>query len=168
MLDPTPNLRKLADAELMRVELEARSLMRRTLFIGIALLIGAITLVMLSLGGFFALSKEFGPDIAAFIMAAVLGILCLLALYVALKGPSRERQLEMQLVEQNISTARDHVKNDVTRIEREIDKLSMGLLGLVKGGTSGGMPALTLLLGILAALSPVLRRYLAPFLKGGD
>lgn len=166
MLDPTPNLRKLADAELMRVELETRRLMRRTLFMGIALLIGAITLVMLSLGGFFALSKEFGSDIAAFIMAGGLGLLCLLALYLSLKKPSRESQLEMQLLAQNIETARDHVMNDVTRIEREIDKLSMGLLGLVKGSASGGMPALTLLLGILAALSPALRRYLAPLLKG--
>lgn len=165
MLDPTPNLRKLADAELMRIELETRRLIRRTLCVGASLVLAAIALVMFSLGGFYALTETYGPVIAAFIMAGGLALACLLALYFAFKSPGRAAKLEMQLAAQAIENARDHVKADASAIERELDRLSMGLLSLVRGQSGSGMPALTMLIGVLATLSPSLMRVLKHFFK---
>lgn len=165
MLDPTPNLRKLADAEMMRIELETRRLIRRTLCVGAALLLAAIALVMFSVGGFYALTETYGPVNAAFIMAGGLALACLLALYMAFKSPGRAAKLEMQLAAQAIENARDHVKADASAIERELDRLSMGLLGLVRGQSGGSMPALTMLIGLLATLSPGLMRLLTHFFK---
>ena len=59
---------------------------------------------------------------------------------------------------------RSEVKRDFDAIERTLNELSLGLLGIVKGST-GSLPLITIIVGALAAMSPVLRRFLMPFLR---
>ena len=47
MIDPTPKVRALAEAELYRAELEARRLARRLSLVGIAVFIALFAIVML-------------------------------------------------------------------------------------------------------------------------
>ncbi len=51
MIDPTPHVRKLAEAELYRAELEARRLARRLSLVGIAVFIALFAVTMLILAG---------------------------------------------------------------------------------------------------------------------
>lgn len=57
MIDPTPQVRKLAEAELFRAELEARRLARRLSLVGIAVFIAFFALVMLVIAGFLYLAE---------------------------------------------------------------------------------------------------------------
>jgi len=45
-----------------------------------------------------------------------------------------------------------------------LNDLTLGVLGLVKGG-SGSLPLLTIIVGAIAAMSPALRRFIMPFLR---
>jgi len=163
MFDPTPSVRRLAEAELKRAELQSRQLVSSLAFYGVAFLIGCIALVMLSLAGFFALDALYGAPIAALIVGAVLSVIAGIAFVMAARGPSRSHKLEMQLATQAIEHARNDIEKDFGKLERDIDRMTLGLLGFVKG--KGGTPLFTLLIGGLAAWSPMLRSFLLPFLR---
>lgn len=165
MLDPTPNMRRLAEAELQRAELEARRLARRAGWIGIGLLFAGLAITMLTLAGFLALSEVYGYTWAAAISGTALVLLALISLVIGnQKHQGRAAQLEMQLANRSVEDARREIRRDFDIIEKRLDELSMGLLGLFKGSTSN-LPILTLILGAVAALSPALRQIIMPFLK---
>lgn len=165
MLDPTPNMRRLAEAELLRAELEARRLARRVTWIGIGALLVALAIVMLVLAAYLALAEIYGPTWSAAIVGGALAILALAAILVGgHKQQGRAARLEMELANRAVDDARREIRRDFDLLEKRLDELSMGLLSLLKGSTAN-LPFLTLILGALAALSPALRRIIMPFLK---
>ncbi|MDP3327059.1 phage holin family protein [Parvibaculum sp.] len=164
MIDPTPHVRKLAEAELYRAELEARRLARRLSLVGIAVFIALFALIMLVIAGFLALSEIYGYPLGALITGGALVALAFIALLFAAKAPGRADKLELELANRSIAEARAEVKRDFDLVERTLNDMTMGLLGLVKGG-SGSLPLITIVIGALAALSPALRRFLMPFLR---
>lgn len=164
MIDPTPHVRKLAEAELYRAELEARRLARRLSLVGIAVFIALFALIMLVIAGFLALSEIYGYPLGALITGGALATLAFIALLFAAKAPGRADKLELELANRTIAEARAEVKRDFDLVERTLNDMTMGLLGLVKGG-SGSLPLITIVIGALAALSPALRRFLMPFLR---
>jgi len=74
MIDPTPQIRKLAEAELFRAELEARRLARKLSLVGIAVFIALFALTMLVIAGFLALSEIYGYPLGALITGGVLAV----------------------------------------------------------------------------------------------
>ena len=164
MIDPTPHVRKLAEAELYRAELEARRLARRLFLVGIAVFIALFALIMLVIAGFLALSEIYGYPLGALITGGALVALAFIALLFAAKAPGRADKLELELANRSIAEARAEVKRDFDLVERTLNDMTMGLLGIVKGG-SGSLPLITIVIGALAALSPALRRFLMPFLR---
>ena len=164
MIDPTPQVRKLAEAELYRAELEARRLARRLMLIGIAVFIAFFALVMLVISGFLYLSELYGYPLGALITGGVLVILSFIALAVAGRQPNRADKLELELANRAIAEARADVRREFDAIERTLNDLTLGILGLVKG-SSGSLPLVTIVSGAIAALSPALRRFLMPFLR---
>ena len=164
MIDPTPQVRKLAEAELYRAELEARRLARRLMLIGIAVFIAFFALVMLVISGFLYLSELYGYPLGALITGGVLVILSFIALAVAGRQPNRADKLELELANRAIAEARADVRREFDAIERTLNDLTLGILGLVKG-SSGSLPLITIVIGAIAALSPALRRFLMPFLR---
>ncbi len=164
MIDPTPQVRKLAEAELYRAELEARRLARRLSFIGIAVFIALFAVTMLVVAGFLYLSELYGYPLGALITGGVLTLLAFAALLLAARAPSRADRLELELANQAIASARADVKRDFDAIERTLNDLTLGVLGLVKGGT-GSLPLITIVVGAIAAMSPALRKFLMPFLR---
>jgi len=164
LIDPTPHVRKLAEAELYRAELEARRLARRLFLVGIAVFIALFALIMLVIAGFLALSEIYGYPLGALITGGALVALAFIALLFAAKAPGRADKLELELANRSIAEARAEVKRDFDLVERTLNDMTMGLLGIVKGG-SGSLPLITIVIGALAALSPALRRFLMPFLR---
>lgn len=164
MIDPTPNVRKLAEAELYRAELEARRLARRLSLVGIAVFIALFAVVMLIVAGFLYLSELYGYPLGALITGGVLTALAFLALIFAAKAPGRADKLELELANRTVEQARAEVKRDFDLIERTLNDLTLGVLGLVKGGT-GSLPIITIIVGAIAAMSPALRRFIMPFLR---
>ncbi|HCX66842.1 phage holin family protein [Parvibaculum sp.] len=164
MIDPTPNVRKLAEAELYRAELEARRLARRLSLVGIAIFIAIFAVTMLIVAGFLYLAELYGYPLGALITGGILTLLAFIALLFAAKAPGRADRLELELANQSIIQARAGVKRDFDVIERTLNDLTLGVLGLVKGG-SGSLPLLTIIVGAIAAMSPALRRFIMPFLR---
>lgn len=164
MLDPTPNVRKLAEAELYRAELEARRLARRLSLVGIAAFIALFAVTMLIVSGFLYLSELYGYPLGALITGGVLTVLALIALLLAAKAPGRADKLELELANRTVEQARAGVKRDFDVIERTLNDMTLGVLGLVKGGT-GSLPMITIIVGAIAAMSPALRRFIMPFLR---
>ncbi|MFN3626262.1 phage holin family protein [Parvibaculum sp.] len=164
MIDPTPQVRKLAEAELFRAELEARRLARRLSLVGIAVFIAFFALVMLVIAGFLYLAEIYGYPLGALITGGSLSALAFIALAIAGRGLSRADKLELELANRAIAEARADVKREFDAIERTLNDLTLGVLGLMKG-SSGSLPLITIIVGALAALSPGLRRFLMPFLR---
>ena len=164
MIDPTPQVRKLAEAELYRAELEARRLARRLSLVGIAVFIALFAVTMLVLAGFLYLSELYGYPLGALITGGALTLLAFIALFLASKAPGRADKLELELANQAVASARADVKREFDVIERTLNDLTLGVLGLVKGGT-GSLPLITIIVGAIAAMSPALRRFLMPFLR---
>ncbi len=164
MIDPTPHVRKLAEAELYRAELEARRLARRLSLVGIAVFIALFAVTMLIIAGFLYLSELYGYPLGALITGVVLTLLAFIALLLAAKAPGRADKLELELANQAIASARAEVKRDFDLVEKTLNDLTLGVLGLVKGG-SGSLPLITIIVGALAAMSPGLRKFIMPFLR---
>tara|TARA_R110002110_G_scaffold39086_9_gene126752 strand:+ start:11865 stop:12365 length:501 start_codon:yes stop_codon:yes gene_type:complete len=164
LIDPTPQIRKLAEAELYRAELEARRLARRLFLVGIAVFIALFALIMLVVAGFLALAEIYGYPLGALITGAALTLLAFIALLAAAKAAGRADRLELELANRTIAEARTAVKRDFDTVERMLNDLTLGALGLVKGST-GSLPMITIIVGALAALSPALRRFIMPFLR---
>lgn len=164
MIDPTPHVRKLAEAELYRAELELRRLTHRVQLLAAAYFIAFFALAMFGLAGFFALSELYGYPIGALITGAVLGALAILAFIFAAKPRGRANRLELELATRNVEQARAEVKRDFDKAERMLNDLTLGALGIVKG-SAGSLPMISIVIGAIAALSPALRRFLMPFLR---
>ncbi|MBX3504043.1 MAG: phage holin family protein [Parvibaculum sp.] len=164
MIDPTPQVRKLAEAELYRAELEARRLARRLMLVGIAVFIAFFAVVMLVIAGFLYLSELYGYPLGALITGGALVLLAFIALAFAGREPGRADKLELELANRAIAEARADVRREFDAIERTLNDLTLGILGLVKG-SSGSLPLITIVVGAIAAMSPALRRFLMPFLR---
>lgn len=164
MIDPTPQVRKLAEAELYRAELEARRLARRLMLVGIAVFIAFFAVVMLVIAGFLYLSELYGHPLGALITGGALVLLAFIALAFAGREPGRADKLELELANRAIAEARADVRREFDAIERTLNDLTLGILGLVKG-SSGSLPLITIVVGAIAAMSPALRRFLMPFLR---
>ncbi|MGX1198676.1 phage holin family protein [Parvibaculum sp. MBR-TMA-1.3b-4.2] len=164
MYDPTPKLRTLAEAELFRAELEAKRLANRLSLIGIAVFLTIFAFTMLVIAGFLALSELYGYPLGALITGGALLFVAIVALGLAARKPSHADELEMKLANLNIEAARADIRRDVDALEKRFNDLSMGLLGMVRG-TSSGMPMVTIILGALAAMSPFLRKIIMPILN---
>lgn len=168
MYDPTPKLRTLAEAELFRAELEAKRLANRLSLIGIAVFIALFAFIMLVVAGFLALSELYGYPLGALITGGALLLAAFVALGLAARKPSHADELELKLANLNIEAARADIRRDVDAMEKRFNDLTMGLLGLVKSSSSN-MPMITIILGALAAMSPVLRKIIMPILnRDGD
>ena len=167
MYDPTPKLRTLAEAELFRAELEAKRLANKLSLIGIAVFIALFAFIMLVVAGFLALSELYGYPLGALITGGALLLVALIALGLAARKPSHADDLEMKLANLNIDAARADIRRDVDALEKRFSDLSMGLLGLVKSSSSS-MPLITIILGALAAMSPMLRKIIMPILNRND
>lgn len=167
MYDPTPKLRTLAEAELFRAELEAKRLANKLSLIGIAVFIALFAFIMLVVAGFLALSELYGYPLGALITGGALLLVALIALGLAARKPSHADDLEMKLANLNIEAARADIRRDVDALEKRFNDLSMGLLGLVKSSSSS-MPLITIILGALAAMSPMLRKIIMPILNRND
>lgn len=164
MIDPTPQVRKLAEAELYRAELEAKRLARRLMLVGIAVFIAFFAAVMLVISGFLYLSELYGYPLGALITGGALVLLAFVALAVAGREPNRADKLELELANRAIAEARADVRREFDAIERTLNDMTLGILGLVKG-SSGSLPLITIVIGAIAAMSPALRRFLMPFLR---
>lgn len=164
MYDPTPKLRTLAEAELFRAELEAKRLANRLSLVGIAVFLAIFAFTMLVIAGFLALSELYGYPLGALITGGALLFVAIVALGLAARKPSHADELEMKLANLNIEAARADIRRDVDALEKRFNDLSMGLLGMVRG-TSSGMPMVTIILGALAAMSPFLRKIIMPILN---
>jgi hypothetical protein len=164
MLEPTPNMRRLAEAEYLRIETEARKLTQRFAWTAISILIGFLALAMLALAVFFALANAYGNTLAALIVGGALALLALASILFAQRKPSRAALLEADLINRNVEDARRELQRDLAAFEKRVDDLSFGLLSLLKG-SAGTLPIVTLVLGLLAAVSPSLRRIIMPILK---
>lgn len=162
MTSPTYHVRKLAAAELHRAELEARRVGRRLVLVGIAAIITFIAVVMLTVSGFLALSDIYGYPIGALITAAVLAVVAAAALGLASRGPSRSRRLEIELANRNVAQARAEISNEFDEMDRKFNDMTFGLFNLK--GSGGGLSFTTILLGVLAAVSPSLRNFILPLL----
>ncbi len=183
MIDPTPDLIKLAEVELARVELKARRVCARLSLIIAASFIAGLAVIMLTASGYFALAGQLGSPLAALITAVALAIVAGIAILFASKKPSRAYELEMQLAGQEIERARLRVRLNLLQAEKAFDdlgrqfsSLSRGVSGLLgatpdgdgKEGSRGGggtMPLILLGLRTLSAISPALGRYIRPILR---
>ena len=119
---------------------------------------------MLIIAGFLYLSELYGYPLGALITGGVLTLLAFIALLLAAKAPGRADKLELELANQAIASARAEVKRDFDLVEKTPHDLTLGVLGLVKGG-SGSLPLITIIVGALAAMSPGLRKFIMPFLR---
>ena len=119
---------------------------------------------MLVIAGFLALSELYGYPLGALITGGALLFVAIVALGLAARKPSHADELEMKLANLNIEAARADIRRDVDALEKRFNDLSMGLLGMVRG-TSSGMPMVTIILGALAAMSPFLRKIIMPILN---
>lgn len=164
MIDPGPQIRRLAEAELYRVELGARRAVRRLFLLGIALFFALFAIIMLGIAGFFYLSDIYGAPLAALITGAVLVALAGIVLLFAGRAPGRADRLELEMAERAVTNARADVKRDFMAAERSLNDMTFGLLGLVRG-SGGSLSLLSLIIGIIAAMSPGLRRFLMSFLR---
>ncbi|MDE1173235.1 MAG: phage holin family protein [Parvibaculaceae bacterium] len=182
MIDPTPDLIRLAEAELVRAELKARRAGTRLSLIIAASFIAGLALIMLTASGYFALAGQFGSPLAALITAIVLALVALVVVLVASRKPGRAYELEMQLAEQEIERARLQARLNLLQVEKafgdlekQFSSISRGISGLLGGtpagdgkeGIAGGSTLPLILLGLraLSAVSPALGRYIQPILR---
>ena len=173
MKDTAAKLRRLAEVELMRAEIEARKAARRVLWSAVAVLIGLLALVMLSLALFLALADAYGNLNAALIVGGALTVLAVAALVYAMQAPSRTAKLESEILARSIEDARENLREDFEELEDRFDQVTDGLARFLKGNdeqkglgaANGNMAAITMILSAIAALSPTMRRYIQPLLK---
>lgn len=162
MISPK-QIQRLLEAEVARAMVEARRAGQQIKWTAIAILIGIMTLVMLSLAVFYALSAAVGPIYAALIVGVGLAALTLLCLYIAGRQPTRGEQMERDMTLRAVEEARDDIQRDFDELGDRFDNLSDDVSGLFKG--SKNLPLLDLGLTLLAALSPSLRRFILPFIS---
>jgi type VI protein secretion system component VasK len=175
MTNTTDKLRRLAEVELLRAEVEARSIARRALCIVIAVFISILALTALSYGGFLMLATYVGTINAAFITSGALFVLAAIALAIAWQKPGRAKQLEEKILARSIQDARDDLREDINVLDHRFDQISGGLAQFLSGTKDGGqmnsnslsanLAALKAILTAVAAASPALNRYIQPILK---
>lgn len=162
MNSPTYQARKLAAAELHRVEIEVRRVGRCAALVAVAAVIAFFAAAMLTVSGFLALSEIYGYTLGALIVGGVLAALSGIALFVATRGPSRSRRLELELANRNVAEARAGMKRELDLMDRKFNNMTFGLFSLKEDG--GGLSFSTILIGVIAAFSPKLRAFILPLL----
>lgn len=173
MKDTTVKLRRLAEVELMRAEVEARKVARRVLWTSVAVLVGLLALAMLSFAVFLALANAYGNLNAALIVGGALAVLAAAALVYAVQAPGRTAQLEGEILARSIEDARADLRDDIEELEERFDQVTGGLARFLKGdrepqglgATNANLAAITMILSAISALSPTLRKYIQPVLK---
>lgn len=157
MLDPTLKVRRLAEVELMRARHEAQRIGRHILWTSVGVLVALLALAMFSLAVFFALANVYGEAGAALIVGAALTIIAAAVFVYRRYGEGRAGRLEAQYLKMSVENARREVQLELELIERRVDTLSSGFRDLVRGSASG-LQAVTLALGAITAVSPMLWR----------
>lgn len=147
MSSSTDKLRRLAELEWMRAEIEARRLAQRALMTGVAVLIGFLALTALSFGFYMLLAEAVGQTQAALIIGVTLAAIAAAILALAVRAPGRMAELESEMLARSINDARDEL------LERNDD-----------GGPSNLSTIITVLSAV-SALSPTLASYIQPILK---
>ena len=171
MTNPTAKMRRLAEVEMLRAEIEARRIAKRIIWISIAILIGFLALGISSYALFLLLATHFGATNAAAILGGSLAFLALCALGIAFRKPGRTEQLEGEILARSIQDARDDLHEEFEAIENTINRFTGGVSNFLAGGSLnlGGknpnLAVITMILSALAALSPTLKRYIQPILK---
>jgi hypothetical protein len=174
MKDISTKLRRLAEVELMRAEIEARRVSHRLLWTAVAVLVGLLALAMLSFAVFLALANAYGSLNAALIVGGTLAVLAAAAFVYAIQAPGRTARLEQEILVRSIEDARENLRGDLEELEDRFEQVSAGLARFLKrdpaeagglGAPGGNMAAIAAILTAIAALSPTLRRYIEPLLK---
>ncbi len=171
MTNPTAKMRRLAEVELLRAEIEARRVAKRIIWIAIAILIGFLALSISSYALYLFLAIQFGALNAALILGVALTFLTLCAVGIAFRKPGRTEQLEAEILARSIKDARDDLNEDLEAIENTINQFTGGVSQFMKGGSlnlggkNANLAVITLILSALATLSPTLKRYIDPVLK---
>jgi len=164
-LDPVPHIRKLAEAELYRAELETRRLAKRLSYVGVGVFVGLLAFTMLALSGFLALAEIYGYPLAALITGVVLAVITGILLIIASREPNRADKLEVELAQRAIAEARLELRRDYDQAERALNDMTFGLVGLMKNAGGSNVSLFAILLGIAAAFIPSLRKILASFIR---
>lgn len=171
MANPTAKMRRLAEVELLRAEIEARRIVKRAIWVAIAILVGFLALAISSYALYLFLALQFGALNAAIILGVSLTLLALCALGLAYRKPGRTEQLEAEILARSIKDARDDLNEDFEAIENTVNQFTGGFSQFMKGGSlnlggkNANLAAITLILSALTALSPTLKRYIQPILK---
>jgi len=171
MTNPTAKIRRLAEVELLRAEIEARRIVKRMIWIVIALLIGLLALSILSYGVYLFLAQQFDALSATLILGCGLTLLALCALGLAHRKLGRTEQLEAEILARSIEDARDDLNDDIEAIEKTISQVTSGFSHFTKSGSlnpddkNANLAAMSLILSVLASLSPTLKRYIQPIQK---
>jgi len=108
-LDPIRDARILAEAELLRARVSARSLVKQSLFQVVAVLLGLGGLLMLAVAGFLALAESYGELRAALLLG---GALFFLALVLVLIARPLSRSAELEAAERASRQARADLKSN--------------------------------------------------------
>ena len=148
MAKSTDKLRRLGELEWMRAEIEARRLARQGLATAVALLTGFMALTALTCGFYLLLVPAVGQAPAALIVGGVLMLISLCIFALAMRGRSREAELEAELLARSIQEARDALRG-----------------GGDSDGGSSNLAIIITVLNALSALSPTLAGYIQPILK---
>ncbi len=122
MSDPILRLQTLIRAELAVAQIHANRTAARSVLITVALIFGLMSLSMLNIAGYFALSPTYGSALAALFTALVNLVLVIIILLVARNaGPSEN---EEKLAQELRELAYTELNNDIEPIKAEFEKIS--------------------------------------------
>ena len=175
MSQTSEKLRRLAEVEWLRAEVETRRLARRLLWTTIATCVGLLALAVLAYAGFLILAAQIGTIYAALVTGSVLALIAAIATVLAMRNPNRAQQLENEILTRAIEDAREDLRVEIQELEEQIKAVTSGITPLfVKkltdaetavGNNLGNLAAIVMILKALGAMSPTLDRYIKPVLK---
>lgn len=175
MPQTSEKLRRLAEVEWLRAEVETRRLARRLLWTIIATCIGILALAVLAYAGFLILASQIGTIEAALVTGSALALIAAISTLLALRGPSRTQELENEILARSIADAREDLRLEIEALEAQIKAVTSGISPLLgrkqaeaenaQSQLQGNLAAIVMILKALAAMSPALDRYIRPVLK---
>ena len=175
MSQTSEKLRRLAEVEWLRAEVETRRLARRLLWTTIATCVGLLALAVLAYAGFLILAAQIGTIYAALVTGSVLALIAAIATVLAMRNPNRAQQLENEILTRAIEDAREDLRVEIQELEEQIKAVTSGITPLfgkkqtdaetAVGNNLGNLAAIVMILKALGAMSPTLDRYIKPVLK---
>lgn len=171
MANTSAKLKRLAEVEMLRLQIEGRRAARNVFIISVAVIVGAISLCFFTYGTYLFLATRIGEINSAFTIGGALLTIASLAFVLAVKRPGQLEVRESETLKRTIADARDDLRDDLDALEARFDKVSGGLAKILdsrKEDESRGhinLATITLLLSAIGAASPTLNRYIQPILK---